>query len=185
MKDGELRLYDGKANTPYYHKALFTNANLSGPIARAKSTERLILDRGNVDSNAHYVESDDSPIMAPLRVTFSCLLEDAGHSATLEALVKGNNTVDGVLITTTEGSSANVVGTNNPVFRDSTKRTLNMEVKWDGTIDEGIKWKEVYFPPEQQTIADGADGVTLNIVGDCYGAVSRITAFTTPATLIG
>ena len=51
---------------------------------------------------------------------------------------------------------------------------------WDGAgTDEGIKWAECYFPPEQQSITEGTDGVTINIVADCYGTVTRLTAFST------
>ncbi len=188
FRDGALRLYDGKANTPYHHEVLFTNANLSGPIARGKTTERLILDRGTVDANAHYVQSNDDVFMAPLRVTFSCILEDLGHSATLESLLRGNATVDAVAITSTSGDTQNVAGINNPAFEDSTKRTLNLEVLFDassGGVDFGYKWAEVYFPPEQQTLADGADGAILNIVGDCYGTITKIVSFSTPTTAIG
>jgi hypothetical protein len=183
-KDGELRLYDGTANTPFYYQVLFTNANLTGPLARSKTVERLVLDRGNMDSNAHYVESDDSPVMAPQRVTFSCLMEDAGHYATLEGLLLGNTTVDGQTIVSTQGSTQNDGANSNPVFKDSGKRTLNIEVMWDGSTDEGIKWAEVYFPPEQQSISEGTDGITINVVGDCYGTVTTISAFS-PGEAIG
>ncbi|RLC65117.1 MAG: hypothetical protein DRI01_01970 [Chloroflexi bacterium] len=182
-KDGELRLYDGTSGTPYYYQVLFTNANLTGPIARAKTTERLVMDRGVMDSNAHYVESDDTPLMAPLRVTFSCLMEDTGSYATLDALLRGNTTVAGKTIVSTQGSTQNDGSNNNPTFKDSSKRTLNIEVLWDGTNDEGIRWAECYFPPEQQSITEGADGVTLSIVADCYGTITRINSFSTGTPL--
>jgi hypothetical protein len=178
-KDGALRLYDGTANTPYYYEILFTNANLSGPIARAKTTERLILNKGKIDDGAYYVESDDAPIAAPLKITFSCLMEDGGHYATLDALLRGNATIDGVAITSTQGSTKNNEVNDNPIFADSSKRTLNVEVLYEGAINEGIKWAEVYFPPEQQDIKETFDSIILNITGYSYGTIARITNFTT------
>jgi hypothetical protein len=117
--------------------------------------------------------------MAPQRVTFSCLAEDGGHYANLDALLRGNATVDGKTIVSTQGSTQNDGVNNNPTFKDSGKRTLNIEVLWAGTTDEGIKWAEVYFPPEQQSISEGADGVAINVVGDCYGTVTTLSAFST------
>ena len=55
-KDGELRIYDGTSGGthPFYMELLFTNSDLSFPIARGRPEENLTLNRGNMDSNAHY-----------------------------------------------------------------------------------------------------------------------------------
>jgi len=181
-KDGALRLYDGTTSTPYYYEILFTNANLSGPIARPQTTEKLILNKGKVDEGAYYVESDDSPVMTPQRITFSCLMEDTGYYATLDALLRGNATIDGVTITSTQGSTQNDGTNNNPTFAGD-KRTLNVEVLYEGTINEGIQWAEVYFPPEQQVVNETTNGIALNITGFCYGTISRIVNFTAGAQI--
>jgi hypothetical protein len=180
-KDGELRIYSGNN---YYIKVLFTDANLSAPIARAKTNETLLMTRNEMDSNAHYVQSDDMPIMTPLRITFSCKIEDAGYSASLESLLRGNNTVDGIALTSTQGTTQNVSGYSNPTFSDTTKKCFNIEAKWDGVIDYGHKWSEVYFPREQQTINESTDALTMNIIGDCYGTITKIINFTS-GTAIG
>ena len=92
--------------------------------------------------------------------------------------------VDGVAITSTKGTTQNVSGYNNPTFTDTSKHTFNVEVKYDGAYDAGWKYAEVYFPPEDQAINEGGDSIALNISGNCYGTITRITSFTS-GTAIG
>ena len=48
--DGALRLYDGTTPTPYYLEVRFVEASLRAPTGRPRPPERLILDRGYINT---------------------------------------------------------------------------------------------------------------------------------------
>jgi len=69
-----------------------------------------------------------------------------------------------------------------PAFADTSKNSWRVEVLWDGTNDYGQRFEEVYFPPDQQTITEAEDGLTLSVNALVYGAVSRISVFAAGTT---
>ena len=73
-KKGKLRLYDGTA-TAFYLSLDFDVGDFSGPIGIPKTEEILVLNRGNADADAHYVEGSDAPVMEPFAITFRLLLQ--------------------------------------------------------------------------------------------------------------
>ena len=85
-KDGELRVIDYgldtvSGSTRYYMEVLFCEMDFSMPSSyRPRTDETLIMDRGNMDTNAHYIEGNDDPIYAPLTLSFSCRLADTINS---------------------------------------------------------------------------------------------------------
>ena len=177
-KDGELRISDqGLSGTTYYLEILFCEMNMSGPIKRARTEEKLIMNRGKMDTDAHFVQGNDDPIYAPLSLTFSCKLGDVSSTTAVLDMMSGSTSVHGKTLYSRDGYaviSANTV----PAFADSGKTAYRVEVIWDGTVDLGVQWDSVYFPPNEQTIAESADGLTLSCNGKVYGGVSRIEAFT-------
>ena len=188
-KDGELRLYEAGASN-YYVSVLFTNADLTFPLGRPKVEEIMTLDRGNYDQNASYREGPDDVILEPLPVTFSGMLDDTGNTNVLVALLSGATQItsnngalnDLALMLTTKGTTTLNIGStaiSTVLFADSSKIAYNMEVLWDTAgSDYGFKLTEIYFPPDQQTINETADGVTLTMNGLFYGSAVTQTTFT-------
>jgi len=180
-KDGELRLYEGGA-APHYLIVLFTKADLSFPTGRGKSEEVLVMDRGNMDTNASYRQGSDDGIMNPLPVRFSGLINDATYTHALVQLLSGSTSVgSAAAITTAKGkSSLTISGASvaTKTFADSSKLAYNLQIMYDGSTDFVYELKEVYFPPDQQTITESEDGVTLDANGLWYGSGGTKSAFT-------
>lgn len=198
-KDGEIRIYEhgrgglGGAARPnsgvtHYFEILFIDANLSGPIARAQTEERLVLNRGVLDSNAHYVESDDTARLEPLALTFSCRSADTKNMQMLLNILSGVTEVIGVGGTTYpihtrkgKGSAIYGLSTSLPQFSGTTgsiyKIAYKVEVLYSGTSDWGLRWDEVYFPPAEQTIVEAEDSLTINLNAQVFGGVTTITSF--------
>ena len=62
--------------------------------------------------------------------------------------------------------------------------TYMVEVLWSGTSDLGMRWDEVLFHPNEQTVTEADDSVTLNLNGMIYGGVTTITALTSGASVL-
>ena len=193
-KDGELRFYDG-GGTPYYFSVLFINADLTFPVGRARAEEIMTMDRGNYDQNASYREGPDDVILEPLPVTFSGMLDDTAKTNALIAFFSGVTTISSdnaaidqpVIVVTTKGTTTIKVqnaSQNTVDFADGSKITTNMEVIWDTSgSDYGFKLNEVYFPPDQVTINETADGVTLTMNGLLYGSSTTKGSFTSGTSI--
>lgn len=183
-RNGIIRLYDGHSN-PYYLEMEFENGDLDGPLGAPLTEELLILDRGTMDANAHYIEGDDFALMAPVDVTFSARLLDttSDHSRYLldwiDAMNDGATTqVNVTTLTDTQGTTQRNGANNNPTFADSNKLTCNIEFKLDGTNDVVFHFNEVWIPRNEQRIAEGADAVNITLTGHVYGTIVRDTGFT-------
>lgn len=184
-KDGELRMYDhGLNGTTYYLEVLFTDMNFSGPISRPRTEERLIMDRGNFDTNAHYVESNDEPRYAPFAITFSCKMADTVHARVINDWLSGDAKVGGSTTLYTRKGKTTLDGNTLPTFKESNKMAYDIEVLWDGTSDYGLHYYEVFFKPNECTITEAEDGITLSVNADVYGDTTRITAFSAGKTSI-
>jgi hypothetical protein len=189
-KNGELRLYDSHP-TPYYLQVLFTQANLSFPLKRGKPEELLNMDRGNMDSNASYSQGSDEPIMNPLPVKFSGKIDDTTYSHKLVRILGGvtklSASTEAITVQSTKGdSTVNIGGTafSTPAFADTSKICYNLEVKYEGTTDFIYQLKEVYFPPDQQTITESENGLVLEANGLWYGSGGTISIFSTGKSLV-
>jgi len=183
QRDAKIRLYDG-TGTPYYLEMDLDIGDLSGPIGQPLTEEILVLDRGNMNANAHYIEGSDEPLMAAINVTFSCFLRDDNQTIYILDWLKagqdgGTTTVNSNTVTSTKADTQRDGATNNPAFADSNKLTFNVEYLIEtGGTDLGFKYAECFFPLDQQTIAEAEDGITLSLTGMCYGTITRLTAFT-------
>jgi len=197
-KKGTLRLYDA-TGTPNFIVVNFVNMDAVIPEGHGRPEEILKLDRGVLNTVASYVQGLDDQILEPGALSFSFMLDTAekelmhefiglrfasGAQATWEA-----GGVPTALITTKGTSTGLIPGLTTslvvlPVFNDAIKVTVDVEVLWDeGANDQGRRVTEVYFPPQEQTLNEGPDGVTVNLVGQAFGATSSITAFTTGTQL--
>lgn len=185
-KDGQMRLYSGTTGGRYYLELLFTDASFNAPTMRKKTEERFILDRGVMDFHAHYVQGGDDPIMEPLPLTVSLKVNDTTSGVSyLDEWFRGG-LVNLRTIVSTKGYSQNDGTNTNPSFVDSTKKCFNVECIWDTTgTDLGYRWAEVYFTPDERTITEGEDGVTINLNGQIYGTIARIGTFTTATDVTG
>lgn len=191
-RDGRLRLYDGTA-TPYFLEIAFVNADFRAPMNRPRPEEIVVLDRGRITSAAHYILGAGDPILQPVQLSFSFRLHNTEPNyrrfrQALNVDMPSAWTVGAFTWVTTKGTttviSDNPEGvtnvTTNP-FVDPRKRCVNVEVLWadpGGSADVGSKFGEVYFPPNEQNLAEGADDVMIQATGYIYGGITEITAFT-------
>jgi hypothetical protein len=191
MKDGALRLYDSTA-TPFYLVLKFIQGDFTAPAGRARPEERLVLDRGILNTDGHYVDGPDDPILEPVQITFSLLLDESANKTKLRQAINADSAdttsgwtvggdtwlttkIDGTLIS---GSGASVAP---PAFADDRKGTVDIEVLWndpDGVGAVGMQYKGCYFSPEQQSLAEGEDGIPISLTAMCYGPIAEISAFT-------
>jgi hypothetical protein len=170
--------------------------NLTVPEGANRPEEILRLNRGQLDSNAHYVQGLDDPIVEPVTMTTSFRLESgAGKELVHEFLglrfasgqdVTWNAGSGSVALVTTKGTSvgrpAGLTGTlvTLPLFTDPKKKCVNCEGLWDDLASSkiGRQLSEVYFRPGEQSLNEAADGVMVNLSGLVYGHIKSITAFT-------
>ena len=189
-KDGTIRWYDSTATRPWYFEAVYEQMDFSGPLGRPRAEDIAVLDRGLHTTNTHYVEAVDDAIMEPVDISFSCRLDDTNLRVKLRDVLKidtGAWTVGGNTWLTTKGDTSLVPGDGTaavvtPAFADAEKFCTNLEVLWDvATNDIGIKYGEVYWPPDQQTLNEAEDSLMVNLTGRCYGTITEITEFSTGA----
>jgi len=164
-----------------YFEIAFSGMDFSAPAGRAKTEEILVLNRNKSDSNAHYIEGADNTIFEPVELSNSCLLDDTVNNPELFLALECDDvgstywTETG---TTTKGLSKND-GTNlNPSFQDSTKKTVTIQMLFEGSSKKyGWAYYETFFPKENQKVNEAEDGVTLAMAGGCYGVIEKITDF--------
>ncbi len=182
-KMGTIRFYDS-AVTPYYLELAFSAGDLAAPLGFGRPEERLMLDRGVMDANAHYIPGPDMPIMEMYALTFSAFIQDTTNFQYFEELLKALNdstqTVNSNTWTTTKGDTQRDGSNANPAFFDTNKKACNVELLYsDANItDFGYRWNEVYFPLNESEISEAEDGNKISLNGQIYGTFERITAFT-------
>ena len=191
-KDGELRLFEpgnhSGTSAAYYFEILFTEMDFTGPVSRARTEETLIMDRGNFDTNAHYIQGNSEPRYAPLDITFSMKIEDTIDTRQLYDWLSGvstiTNTIGGTSTIGDFKGGTTIDGNTLPTFAgNATKMAKRVEILFDGSSDYGIQYNEVYFPHEEITITEAADGITLSATGKAWGDVTRITSFWSGSTV--
>jgi hypothetical protein len=183
MRKGKIRLYDSTA-TPWYLQMDLDVGDFSGPLGIPRQEEILVLNRGTMDSKAHYVKGPDDKLMEPVNVTFSVMIRDDQQTINILNWLKaggdgGATQVNAHTLATTKADTQRDGATANPAFADTNKLCFNVEYLMEtGGTDLGFKYAECYFPLDQQPLAEAEDGITLSLNGTCYGTITRITAFT-------
>jgi hypothetical protein len=160
-----------------YYYIPFSNMDFSGPIGRLLREEFLVLNRGKVDSYSHYIEGGDAPIMDGIEVSHSCIIDDIyNRSSLFEALYCGNPASPNWASTgvSTKGDTKNDGANFNPLFADTSKKTVNVQIIWNGV---GFGYYEVYHPPGEQSITESDDGLILSVKSIVFGVVERIYGF--------
>jgi hypothetical protein len=163
-----------------YIDVQFAAMDFNGPIGRPLTEEQLVLNRGRMSTTGHYVKSSDDVLYQPLKISFSCLIDDTHVRDYIEkALACGNPTVStwGALGITSKGTTKNDGVNFNPIFIDTSKKAVNIQMLWTNSAAIGMAYYETYFPPETLTIQEGEEGVILNAAGGCYGVIERISGF--------
>lgn len=197
IKNGRLRFYSRAADGPYFIEVPF-RGTVTGPVDIPRPAETMVLDRGRLTADAHYVVADDSAIVAAL--PFSCnfrLGNTEPNFSKLLTIVRGpantgttrpTKTIGGRTWTstkaTTQRRNADVSGGGlalhtTPDFSDVEKWCCNAELLWedtDNSNDRGFQWNELYLPPNQVT--EGQDNTTVDLSGEVYGSITTLTAFT-------
>jgi hypothetical protein len=184
-KDGKIRFYDGTTPTPYYFELCLDNGDLSAPVGVMKNEEILVLDRGLVDDCAHYIIGNDAPVMEPLSVTFTAMINDSTKFLEFLNLIEGGD-VNGNTTVTTKGTTIRKTAALD--FFDTTKKCFNVEYKMGVTpgFTNTITYKlnECYFSLNEQTFAEAEDGINLSISGQCYGSIVRAADFTSGTDIL-
>lgn len=183
MRDAKIRIYDG-AGTPLYLELDLDRGDFAGPLGTPRNEEILVLDRGSMTANAHYIKGADDKIMEAVPVTFGVFVRDETQWVNLKNLLRagsngGSTQVNSHTLATTKQDTQRNGANNNPAFADTNKLTFNVEylVTMSGT-DWGMKYSEVFFPLESEQLSEAEDGIPLAISGQCYGTITDITAFT-------
>lgn len=190
-RDAILRVYDETPNTPLYVVATFTG-DFSGPLGRARAEEVPQISQGKADADYHHIVLTDAAIFAPVEISFGGKLHQT--DATDDLLIALSNPFDDAtwqpggtstfVGVTTLGSVANASGTSTtlkpPVDAVTAAALVNIEVLWAGDAGWGLKYAGCFFPPNQIEISKGDEAEsTFQATGLCYGAISKITSFTT------
>lgn len=183
-KQGKLRLVDGTA-TPIYLEIDFDEGNFSGPMGAPKVEEILVIDRGKMSADAHYIEGSDEKLMGALTLTFSFFIVDKtqvgylmdwldecsnGDSASPP---QATNAINANTLTSTKQDTQRDGSNNNPAFKDGTKLCSNLDIKFDMSTDIVYHYNEVWFPLDEQIIAEGEDGTRISLTGYIYGTITR------------
>ena len=163
---------------PYYFELCLDNGDFSGPIAIKKHEEILVLDRGLVDTCAHYINDNDAGIMEPLTISFSAMINDSDKFLSFMDMIEGS-LVNGKTMATTKGHHDRILnGAPNLSFFDSTKKTFDVAYKMTGTTNSiTYVFNECYFELSEQTYAEAEDGINLALTGMCYGTIDRQANF--------
>lgn len=164
-----------------YFEVVFAAMDFSAPMGRAKTEEVLVLNRGNSDACTHYVEGGDGAIFEPISITFSCLIDDTCNKDYIfNALNCGNAGIDRWMANgvTSKGTTKNDDTNYNPQFKDSSKKTVNIQMIWEGLDSAvGYAYYEVFFPESDQSFSEAEDSVNLSCNGGCYGKIEKIHGF--------
>lgn len=194
---GELRIYsnsnDGLGGK-YYFQVAFVGMDLSVAGGRPRPDEIPVMDRGVLNGNAHHIQGPDVPIINPVNLTFTCMIDNTYNRLQLRrAMGNLDNespwTCGGQTFTNTNGTTVQYNGlgssVSTPLPYDPQQNRMDVAVLWQGDPaaggaaldDYGMNIREVWFTPGQQRITEAPEAVRMNITGFCYGPISHISAF--------
>ena len=169
-----------------FYTIKFSDGNLSAPEGRARIDEKAVLDRGRGSVGVSYVGGVDDPILNPLTLSFSLRIDSAFNKDDIVQVLQCGNpnyTTDwNVTGTSTKTDCSYTDGSGTtaafPAFEDSNKKTVAAQIIWSrGGVQYGREYCGVYFPPDQQTVAESADGVVMSCSGLIYETIRSIYWF--------
>jgi hypothetical protein len=165
-----------------YFEVAFVNMDFKSPMGRPRPEEMVRMNRGKLDTNAHYVQGLDDPSVEPVDLSFSAMLDSlVNKTALFQALACGNPATTtwaktGISTKTDSQVPAGLDGAlvNTPPFTDTSKKAVCIQVMWEAgavTLREFHECNEVYVRPEDISISEAPDGVMVNVTGAIYGSI--------------
>lgn len=189
-RDGELRFYSGDV-PPKYLSIPFVQMNFAASPVQSRPIDPIV---ETIGGYVHLPEPGyEEGFFAPTPISFSCWGDDTTNSWKLRdalsntdmdspwrvgtqawATAKGGGSVilsDGSFTATTD-------------FYDTKKSAVDVEMLWSTRLSGagsawGVRCSEVYFPPQDDAVAESADFVEIRVRGLCYSSITAITSFTT------
>jgi hypothetical protein len=68
--------------------------------------------------------------------------------------------------------------TNTPAFQDAHHKCVCIQILWErDSVKIGRAYNEVFFQPDQITMAESEEGVIISVTGMIYGAIEPIYHF--------
>ena len=191
-KTGELRLYSNTNDAmggKYYFQVAFVAMDFATTLGRPRPDEIPVMDRGVLNGFAHHIQGPDVPIIQPVQLTFTCMIDNTINRFNLRrALSNPDNespwSVGGQTWTNTNGTTFQYNGrgslVSTPLPYDPLQQRINVAVLWRGDPnlavgidDAGFNLNEVYFQPGATRVQESADGVRMNVTGSIYGGVFK------------
>lgn len=167
-----------------YFPCYFDQGDLTGPEGRKRPEEIATMHRGRA-LVSHYTLGTDEGIFEPLEVSFTVKVDTVyNKTALLLALSCGNPAVAtwNATGTSTKQDTTYTDGGGNsvttPAFADSSKKAVCVQIRWSlGSVPVGREFNEVYFPLDQQSLAESEEGLILSCTGQVYGSIRTIFQF--------
>jgi len=181
QRNAKIRFYDG-TGTPWYLELDF-DGDYSGPIGTPKTEEILVLNRGVMDSLAHYIEGPEDKLMEPLEVSLKVILRDDQQTVNLLNWLAAMNDalatqVNVHTLVSTKSDTQRDGANNNPAFADANKGCFDICYLMEtGGTDLGFRLYEIYVALNEVVLGESGDEISLPIKGKVYGTITRITAF--------
>lgn len=199
-RDGVLRIFEGSgtiwygggsgsAGTPWQHTIRFSQMNFTGPAARPRPPDPIVVTAGGY---VHVPDSDayEAAFYEPQEFSFSCLINDLDRIKLRDSLcnldLKDPWATGGKRWSSTKGKGSIIMpdGTFQPTraFSDQKKVTVDMQILFQSvqaTTSHGMDFQECYIPPQSVETVESPDTVELSIRGLIYGNITAISDFTT------
>lgn len=194
-KRGSLRLYSGASDGlggRYYFEVPFVNMDFNTTAGRPRPDEIPVMDRGILNSYSHHIQGPDVPIIQPVQLTFTCLIDNTVNRFELRNAMGNLDrnptwTVNGTTWSNVNGTTLQLNGfgaaVSTPLPYDTEHDRINISMLWygdphiaSGTDDSGLRLNETWFQPGQVRIAESPTAVTMNATGWIYGAICSISA---------
>ena len=183
-KDAKIRLYDGTPVNRWYIELCLDSGDFSGPIGIPEHDEILVLDRGQVTPCSHYISSNDSPVMEPVTISFSAIINDSQRFLFFMDWIEGK-VVNGQTTLTTKNQYERILSGADLSFFDPEKKCFDLEYHLVGTTHNICYiFHEIYFKLSEQTFSEAEDGITLSLTGNCYGTIERSIDFSSGLDIV-
>lgn len=201
-KFGEIRiLFQGDGGGGfYYYPIIFEGLDMSATLARPRPDELPVMDRGNYNAYTHHLQGPDTPIIQPVQLTFSCMIDNTfGRNNLYLAFCNAGRVspwaIGGVNLSNVNGTTmllngaGSLVSTALPYDTQQDRVTIECLFRGDPNPpthddDYGFRFNETWFQPGALRLTEAADSLKVNVTGGIYGPISQITAFTTGTNLI-
>lgn len=188
--DGSGSVWAGNTGTPYEITIPFANMDFSGPAARPRPVDPVVVTAGGY-VHAPSSDSYEATYYEPLPLSFSCLIDDTTNRQKLRDALCNPDLDDPWLVgtdnwKTTKGRGSVILPDNTFVgtrsLHDSRKVTVELQLVWDSpnaTSKFGMAYDELYCPPQNLSIHESPDSVELQVQALVYGNINSISSFKT------